>query len=154
MSFQGFSPYLLVDSGYPLLSLGMVPHKDFGNLPLVDTLFNRKLRRDRGVVENAFGILKQTFCELLGKLDLLVTFLPDVIICCAILHNMLLGQSHQEVERLLQVLRMEGLPDQDADEAVVVDVDEGGQDDVQLPGSAKKSWQLGIFLALQRNMAL
>ena len=118
-------------------------------MPLVDTLFNRKLRRGRRVVENAFGILKQKFRELLGKSDLLVTFLPDVIICCTILHNMLLGQSHQEVERLLQVLRTEDLPDPDADEVMVVDVDEGGQDDVQLPGGAEKRRQLGIFLALQ-----
>ena len=129
-------------------------HRGFGNLPLVDTLFNRKLCRGRGVVENAFNILKQTFRELLGKSDLLVTFLPDVIIYCAILHNMLLGQSHQEVERLLQVLQTEGLLDPDADEAMVVDVDEGGQDDVQLLGGAEKRRQLGVFLALQRNMAL
>ena len=145
LSFQGFSPYLLAVSRYPLLPWVMVPHRGFGNLPLVDTLFNRKLCRGRGVVENAFGILKQTFHELLGKSELLVTFLPDVIICCTILHNMLLGQSHQEVERLLQVLQMEGLPEPDADEAMVVDVDEGG---------AEKRRQLGVFLALRRNMAL
>ena len=80
LSFQGFSPYLLANSGYPLLPWVMVLHRGFGNLPLVDTFFNRKLCRGRGVVENAFGILKQTFCELLGKSKLLVTFLPDVII--------------------------------------------------------------------------
>ena len=154
LSFQGFSPYLLANSGYLLLPWVMVPHRGFGNLPLVDTLFNRKLCQGHGVVENAFGILKQTFRELLGKSELLVTFLPDVIICCAILHNMLLDQSHQEVERLLQVLRTEGLPDPNADEAMVVDVDEGGPDDVQLPGGAEKRRQLGVFLALQRNMAL
>jgi hypothetical protein len=38
-------------------------------------------------VENAFGILKQTFRELLVKSDLSITFLLDVISACAILHN-------------------------------------------------------------------
>lgn len=71
--------------------------------------FNKKLRKGRCVVENAFGILKLTFRKLLEKSDLLVTFLPNVILCCVILHNVLLGQSHKEVEELLQVLRMEGL---------------------------------------------
>ena len=127
LSFQGFSPYLLADSGYPLLPWVMVPYKGFGNLPLVDTYFNRKLNRGCGVVENTFGILKQMFRELLGKSELLVTFLPDVIICCAILHNMLLLQSHEEVERLLQVLRTEGLPEADADEGMGADGDEGAK---------------------------
>jgi hypothetical protein len=31
-----------------------------------------------------------------------------VILCCAILHNMLLGQSHEDVEQLLEVLQLEG----------------------------------------------
>jgi len=60
-------------------------------------------------VENTFGMLKQTFRELLVKSDLDVTFLPDVITACAILYNTLLGQSHEKVERLLQVLRTKGL---------------------------------------------
>jgi hypothetical protein len=36
----------------------MVPHQGHGLLPVVDTLFNKKLQRRRGVVKNAFGILK------------------------------------------------------------------------------------------------
>jgi hypothetical protein len=105
----GFSPYLLGDSGYPLLPWLMVPHRNVRNLSVLETLFNRKLRRGRCVVKNAFGILKQTFRELLVKSELDVVFLPDVITCCAILHNVLLGQSHDEVEQLLQILRREGL---------------------------------------------
>jgi hypothetical protein len=106
---DGFSPYLLGDSGYPLLPWLMVPHRNTRNLSVLETLFNRKLRKGRCMVENAFGILKQTFRELLVKSDLDVVFLPDVITCCAILHNVLLGQSHEEVEQLLHVLRREGL---------------------------------------------
>jgi len=59
------------------------------------------------VVENAFGFLKTTFKELHLKPELSVTFLPDVVTACALLHNVLLKQSHKEVERLLHVLEIE-----------------------------------------------
>ena len=155
ITFEGFSPYLLADSGYPLLPWLMVPHRGEGNMPIADTLFNRKLRRGRGVVENAFGILKQTFRELLVKSDLQVVFLPDVITCCAILHNMLLGQSHGDVERLFQILRMEGLQEEDANEAVnIVEAAEGIRDDCTLREGTEKRQQLGVFLALQRNVGM
>ena len=107
--FEGFSPYLIGDLGYPLLPWLMVPHRNHIRLSMAEALFNKRLRKGRCVVENAFGILKQTFRELLIKSDLDVAFLPDVILCCAILHNMLLGQSHEEVENFFQVLQDEGL---------------------------------------------
>jgi hypothetical protein len=102
-SVDGFSPYLLGDSGYPLLPWLMVPHKHVRNLTVLETLFNRKLRKGRCVVENAFGILKQTSWELLIKSKLDVVFLPNVITCCAMLYNTLLRQSHGEVEQFMQV---------------------------------------------------
>jgi hypothetical protein len=132
---EGFSPYLLGDSGYPLLPWLMVPHKNVRNLSVLDTLFNRRLKKGRCVVENAFGILKQTFRELLLKSELDVVFLPDVITCCAILHNVLLGQSHYEVEQLMQVLRREGL---DGD---VTD------DDAQAPENDPRGFEQGPALA-------
>jgi hypothetical protein len=62
------------ETGYPLLSWLMVPHKNSRNLTLLETLFNKRLRRGRCLVENVFGILKQTFRELLVKSDLDVVF--------------------------------------------------------------------------------
>lgn len=107
-AIRGFSPYIIGDLGYFLLPCFMVPHKTPTQLSVSETLFNRKLQRGWYVVENAFGTVKQSFRELLLKSYLHVTFLPDIILCCAILHNILLGQSHEEVEELLQVLRSEG----------------------------------------------
>ena len=60
-------------------------------------------------MENVFGTVRQKFCELLLKSELTVTFLPDVIVCCAILHNLLLAQSRKAMEQLLNQLRQEGL---------------------------------------------
>jgi len=104
-----------------------------------DSLFNKKLRQGRGVVENAFGTLKFTFRELLVKSELQVIFLPDVITCCAILHNTLLGQSHEDVERLLEVLRIEGLEeDPEDDPHVPVEAAEGVWEDCGLPEGTEK----------------
>jgi len=89
---DGYSPYLIGDLGYLLLPWLMVPHHRRRDLFVSELLFNKKLRSGRCVVENTFGILKHTFRELLLKSNLYLAFLPDVILACAILHNILLGQ--------------------------------------------------------------
>jgi len=106
---EGFSHYLIGDLGYPLLPWLMILHRSNVHLLVAEALFNKKLQRGCSVVENAFGILKQTFKELLTKSNLDVVFLPDVIVCCAILHNMLLGQSHEDIENLFKILQTKGL---------------------------------------------
>ena len=106
---DGFMSYLIADSGYPLLLWIMVPHRGPRALSMAKQFFNRRLRQRRYIVQNAFGILKQTFRELLVKSDLHVTFLPDVILCCALLHNVLLEQSREEVHRFLDILHQNGL---------------------------------------------
>jgi hypothetical protein len=65
---------------------------------MLEALFNRKLRRGRGVVENAFGIFKTTWRELLVKSELNVVYMPDVITACAILHNNLRKQANEDLE--------------------------------------------------------
>lgn len=149
---DGFSPYLIGDLGYPLLPWLMVPHRTHGQLTVAESLYNRRLRRGRCVVENAFGILKQTFRELLQKSDLSVTFLPDVILACAILHNVLLGQSHEEVEELLQVLRVEGLEGEVFDDGPVHGdgVDANAENVADVLANQKRT-ELGVYLSTQRR---
>ena len=149
---HGFSPYLLGDLGYPLLPWLMVPHYSDVRLSVAEALFNKKLRRGRCVVENAFGILKQTFRELLTKSDLDVVFLPDVILCCAILHNMLLGQSHEEVQQLFEVLRTEGLEGEVLNEPVRAPEEGDMLPEVEATAVAsEKRRQLGVHLSLLRQ---
>lgn len=106
---DGQTPYLLGDLGYLLLLWLMVLHHGGRNLSVSEKLFNKKLRSGRCVVENTFGILKQCFRKLDQKSDLHLAFLPDVILCCVILYNILLGQTPTKVEQLLQILGREGL---------------------------------------------
>ena len=150
-AFQGFEPYFMDDSGYPLLAWLMVPHAQRVQLSMADELFNQKLLRDRGVVEIAFGLLKQSFKELQTKSDIDVTFLLDVVICCAQLHNLLLDQSQQEVKRLLQVLGDEG----GIQDVIVDNSGTGGRTDAlpkrtSLAAAKEKRQDLGMYLAADR----
>ena len=111
---DGFPPYLLGDSGYPNLPWLVTPHRG-NNLTMLETLYNRKLRRGRGVVENAFGILKTTWRELLGKSDLNVVYMPDVITACAILHNILRKQAIEDLEVVGDVVNNGGVEDAEDD---------------------------------------
>jgi hypothetical protein len=76
---------------------------------VVERLFNERLSCGRSVVENAFGILKQNFRELLDVTYLHVTFVPDIVVCCCLLHNVLLGQAPGEDARLSEILQRDGV---------------------------------------------
>jgi hypothetical protein len=125
----------------------MTPSHSSQNPSISDSLYNRKLRRGRGVVENAFGILKQSWYELLNKTELEVTYLPDVFLCCSILHNLLLGQSSGDVERLLGVLAAEGWEeDCSTDKAHGIDHGLGDFELRERPQGQELQRSLGIFL--------
>lgn len=152
-TFNGFLPFLIGDSGYPLLSWLMVPNRRHENMSIANALFNRRLSRGRGVVENAFALLKQSFRELHLKSDLNVNFFPDVVCACAILHNVLLQQSHEDVERLLEVLRSEAhVEGQTSNPEAAGDGDQHDDlPDVE-EGHCKRT-ELGVFLSMQRLIA-
>lgn len=151
ISDEGFPPYLLGDKGYPLLQYIMTPHRE-GRLTILEQLYNRKHKRGRSVVEHTFGVLKQTFRELMKKSELHVTFLPDVVMACCYLHNILLGQHPHEVERLMELLQVEGLANDD----VVVDQEDLAQAQEeniqQLPQATHMREALGQYLGRQRNL--
>jgi hypothetical protein len=61
------------------------------------------------VVENSFDILKKTFKELLIKLNLNVLFLPNVVVCCCMLHNMILSGKNIDIDKLMLHLELEDM---------------------------------------------
>jgi hypothetical protein len=69
---------------------------------VLEALFNKRHRRGRSVVENAFGLLKESWQILLNRCDLHVKIIPDVFVCCCILYNLLLQQEEVDVEERMR----------------------------------------------------
>jgi hypothetical protein len=111
-----FSPYIVADRGYPLLSWCITPFK-MGPMgtPLTneEVWFNRKHSSTRMCVERGFGILKARFKESGSKSSLKLDFLPTVVHTCCVLHNILLASKDRTLDQILIDCH---LPTMDADE--------------------------------------
>ena len=99
-----FPPYIVADRGYPLLSWCITPFK-MGpmGIPLTqeETWFNRKHSSTRMSVERGFGILKARFKEIGTKSSMKLDFLPTVVHCCCVLHNILLASKDRTLDQIL-----------------------------------------------------
>ena len=51
--------------------------------------------------------MKQRWRKLMTKIELDVTFVPDVVIGCYILYNMVTGAKEVQIEELMRVLALE-----------------------------------------------
>ncbi len=61
---------------------------------------NKQLNQCRNVIENSFEILKKGFRKLLLKIKLHILILPDVVVCCCIIYNMILEVQDFNLETL------------------------------------------------------
>ncbi|KAK0142685.1 Protein ALP1-like [Merluccius polli] len=86
---------LIGDGWYPCLSYPMTLMTPY-HQPLRNQLqaaYNSRLTKARGVVERAFGILKTRWRAIFLKtLEVDILFVPEVILCCTILHNICLSR--------------------------------------------------------------
>jgi hypothetical protein len=64
----------------------------------------------RITIKNNFGILKKMFREFFIKSNLNVLFLLDVVICCGMLHDMILNGKDQDVDELMLQLEIKNVP--------------------------------------------
>ncbi|KAK0142797.1 Protein ALP1-like [Merluccius polli] len=84
---------IIGDGGYPCLEQPislMTPYRLPQNQ--LQVRFNSHLSRGRCVVERAFGILKTRWRSIFFKaLEVDVLYVPEVIACCAVLHNICLS---------------------------------------------------------------
>jgi len=93
------APFLLGDSAYPLSSSLIKPYSDMSFDPK-ERHFNKELSRARVKIENAFGILNSRFRILKTVLSDKLSMISDIILCCAILHNICLANADSWEEDL------------------------------------------------------
>jgi hypothetical protein len=83
----------------------LTPLKDNGQpRALEEILYNRRHRQGRSVVENAFGLLKKSWRELLHKPELHIILVPDVVNACCILYNLTVTKTTVAVEEAMERL--------------------------------------------------
>ncbi|XP_046749939.1 putative nuclease HARBI1 [Diprion similis] len=80
--------YLLGDSAYPLCENLMTPIRDYGNLTDKQREYNRRFCATRVLIENAFGLLKQRFRQLIRTDMWGVSKTLKFILSCCVLHNL------------------------------------------------------------------
>ena len=80
-------PLTLGDGGYPLRNWLVKPFNFTTALSRKEKRFNRELSSSQVSVERAFGLLKARRRCLLTTLDANIENVPDIIICCFILHK-------------------------------------------------------------------
>jgi hypothetical protein len=155
VNVDGFTPYLLGDAGYLLKQWLLMPYRDGRGRAdarsVLEHLYNRRLSQGRSVVENAFGILKQSFRELLHVTDLHITFVPNVVVACCLLHNILLGQSSDEVARLLNILQREGARPE-VDDDPLLDPQHDATATVEFRRAEVKRHEFGVYLGRRRGL--
>jgi hypothetical protein len=80
----------------------MVPHKQINvKHTIIESLLNQQLFCGKSIVENAFGILKQMFMELLLKMSLDILFLLNVVIYYYMLHNLIMNGKDENIDILM-----------------------------------------------------
>jgi hypothetical protein len=75
-----------------------------------EALYNPQLCQGRIMVENSFGISKKMFKELLLKTNLHIVFLLDVVVCCCMVHNLILDGKDEDIKSLLFQLDSKNQP--------------------------------------------
>jgi hypothetical protein len=101
-SHEDIKPYIIEDKGYQLLPWLMMPHKQINvQHSILEALYNKQLSCDK-IVENNLGILEKTLCELMIKFNLNMHFFPNAVICCCMLHNIIINGKYININELMQ----------------------------------------------------
>ncbi len=74
---------------------------------ILEALFNWRINRAKVLIENNFNILTKSFQELMIKSNLDVQFFLDVVVCCCLLHNLILNEKNNDINELVQQLELE-----------------------------------------------
>ncbi|KZS07794.1 Uncharacterized protein APZ42_028412 [Daphnia magna] len=94
-------------SAYPISEWMMIPYRQVGELTAAKTHFNETLSKSRVIIENAFGLLKQRFRQLV-RLDFhSVDTMAKFVISCCVLHNLCIYAKDPFDETLIELERDE-----------------------------------------------
>lgn len=80
--------HLLGDAAYPLSEWLLTPFRDYGNLSNAQKHCNYTLSATRVLIENAFGLLKGRFRQLMHTDFHSVDTTSKFILSCCVLHNL------------------------------------------------------------------
>jgi hypothetical protein len=84
-------------------------------------------------------------------IDLHVTFVPDAVVCCCLLHSVLLGQDPADVARLLEILQWDGMIPSVDDDPILDPIHE--VEPIQdFARADEKRTELGVCLGRRRNI--
>lgn len=80
--------YILGDSGYPCLRHLLTPFRKRGQLTQAQLNYNLVLSRNRYIIENCFGILKQKFRQFYHLKMRKISDMLHFFRACCVLHNL------------------------------------------------------------------
>ncbi|KAI4455579.1 hypothetical protein MML48_9g00001474 [Holotrichia oblita] len=80
--------HILGDSAYSIREYLLTPYRNYGNLNNREENYNKKFSGTRVLIENAFGLLKSRFRQLIRVDFHEVDKLSKFVIACCVLHNL------------------------------------------------------------------
>lgn len=97
-------PYMILgDEAFPLLNNLMKPYpRDQSTIDTTKAIYNYRHSRARRVVENAFGILSNTFRVFHSTICLSLDAVDDLIASACILHNLIIDSKKGRNELIVE----------------------------------------------------
>jgi hypothetical protein len=74
------------------------PYKEDGKLcNILELLYNKQHKQGRLVADYAFSMMKHCWKEMLEKIDMYVSIMPNMFICYYILHNLFIKKKMRRI---------------------------------------------------------
>ncbi|KAH7951591.1 hypothetical protein HPB52_010452 [Rhipicephalus sanguineus] len=90
--------HIIADAAYPLREYIMTPYRDHGHMTAEEKRFNYRLSRTRVRIENAFGVLKSRFRQLLYLEFHTPERSTKFMLACCVLHNICIMNGEQDLD--------------------------------------------------------
>ncbi|KAM7303821.1 protein ALP1-like [Ixodes scapularis] len=95
---EGDKYHILGDAAYPLREYLLTQFRNYGKLVPDEVNYNLKLSQTRVRIENAFGLLKGRFRQLLYLEFWSVNKATQFILACCVLHNLCIDAGDTDID--------------------------------------------------------